>query len=319
LIEHPEISVILPVYNCERFVKDAVQSILDQTNQDFEFIIIDDGSKDRTNQILSSISDSRIRLIARENRGFARSLNEAIALSRGEFIARMDADDISLADRLQLQSNFMRLNPAVDILGGQIIVVDENDVPLGIRRNPVTWHEIKRRIESECPIFHPTYFVRKKAYALTNGYRTVQAVDDYDFLLRAFECGCVMANLDVPVLRYRQVMEGMTMSNLQRNLVLTSLVKKMHKLRLSGKQGEEELMRRANAYSSKPGPWFQFVFNLKETLTQKQKRSPEIRIPIVICKFLLSLLHYQIFLITLRSVKQREFVLGRWLTPRRAN
>ena len=96
----PLISVVMSVYNADRYLRESVKSILDQSFDNFEFIIINDGSTDSSMKILQSFSDPRIRLITQENKGIAASLNEAISLARGRFIARMDADDISLPNRL---------------------------------------------------------------------------------------------------------------------------------------------------------------------------------------------------------------------------
>ncbi len=119
-IRLPLISVVMPVYNCEEFVGEAVNSIISQTFRDFEFIIIDDGSTDNTYHILQALSkqDQRIRLYRQSNKGLVYSLNKAIKLARGTFIARMDADDISIKDRFELQVEFMKSNPDVYILGG---------------------------------------------------------------------------------------------------------------------------------------------------------------------------------------------------------
>jgi glycosyltransferase involved in cell wall biosynthesis len=117
----PEVTVLMAVYNGERFLRQAVESILNQTFSDFEFLIINDGSTDRTPDILLSYHDPRIR-IARNNHniGLTKSLNLGLALARGEYIARQDADDISYSERLERQISFMRKNPDVVVLGTQV-------------------------------------------------------------------------------------------------------------------------------------------------------------------------------------------------------
>src|SRR5262245_3590276 len=111
-MDSPLISVIMPVYNAERYVADAVESILGQTFQDFEFLIFDDGSQDGSLAILGKYAsqDARIRLFAKPHSGYVAWLSEGIRLARGEFIARMDADDISLPQRLARQSAFLIQN-----------------------------------------------------------------------------------------------------------------------------------------------------------------------------------------------------------------
>ena len=108
--ETPLISVILPVYNCEKYIRDSIQSILDQVFNDFELIIINDGSTDNTFGIIKSFSDDRIILVNQVNHGLTFSLNVGLSLAKGKYIARMDADDISLPDRFKKQVNFLSEN-----------------------------------------------------------------------------------------------------------------------------------------------------------------------------------------------------------------
>lgn len=127
----PAITVIMSVFNGVPYLTEAVDSILGQTFRDFEFIIIDDGSVDGTREILRSYRDSRIRLVFNENNmGLTRSLNKGLSLSRGEFIARLDADDISCPDRLEKQFRFMRDNPDVAVLGTQAYYIDGHGRPI---------------------------------------------------------------------------------------------------------------------------------------------------------------------------------------------
>ena len=113
----PVISVVLPVYNCADYVAEAVQSILDQTFSNFEFLIIDDGSTDATSNVLQGFRDPRIRSITQENHGLAFTLNRGLELSRGRYVARQDADDISLPDRLGKQVAFLEAHPACALVG----------------------------------------------------------------------------------------------------------------------------------------------------------------------------------------------------------
>src|SRR5882757_806020 len=115
---HPKISVIMPVLNGGEYVAQAISSILAQSFQNFELIVVDDGSKDASAAIVSSFSDPRIRLIRNPQRlGIPVSLNRGIATARGEYIARMDSDDISMPERLVIQHEFLELNPVVQLCG----------------------------------------------------------------------------------------------------------------------------------------------------------------------------------------------------------
>ena len=124
----PLCSVVMPTYNDSRHLAAAIESILDQTFRDFEFIIIDDCSTDKTPEILEQYrcQDTRIRIVRNaENLGVARSLNKAIALTQSPFIARMDGDDLSLPTRLEKQIAYMQAHPEVGVLGTQNIFIDE--------------------------------------------------------------------------------------------------------------------------------------------------------------------------------------------------
>src|SRR4051812_10668575 len=106
---HPLISVVMPVYNCQRYLASAIGSILTQSYADFEFVIVDDGSTDRSREIIEGFAkkDSRVKLISRPNTGIVGALNDGVAAARGKYIARMDADDISMPERFQKQLDYM--------------------------------------------------------------------------------------------------------------------------------------------------------------------------------------------------------------------
>ena len=129
------ISVVLPAYNAESYIGPAVDSILAQTYSNIELICIDDGSTDNTLNILNTYEDERLRIVSRENRGLIHSLNEGIALSRGRYIARMDADDISLPDRLEKQLDLMRKRH-LGVVGSSYSYIDDSGVLLRTRILP---------------------------------------------------------------------------------------------------------------------------------------------------------------------------------------
>jgi glycosyltransferase involved in cell wall biosynthesis len=197
----------MPVYNAERYLDEAVQSVLDQSFKDFEFIIIDDGSTDGSLKILQGYQskDARIRLISRPNTGHCIALNEMVLLARGEFIARMDSDDISLPDRFEHQLAFLRSNPDVVAVGGEITWVDQDG---DVIRNFCAGHSheeldaAQMRGESGV-IAHPAVMLRRHALLDIGGYRVeMEPSEDFDLFLRLAERGR-LANLDRVVLRYR--------------------------------------------------------------------------------------------------------------------
>jgi hypothetical protein len=202
---YPVVSVVMSVFNGERFLREAVESILYQSFSDFEFIIVDDGSTDQSYAILDSYkkSDNRIRIHSQENRGSALSLNQGCHLANGKYIARMDADDIAMKDRLALQVEFMEANPLVGILGGAAEWIDAAGNPLGVHRHPAEDAQIKEAMLHHCAFWHPTVLMRTQVFTWSGGYRPmVFDAEDYDLWLRAAE-RFQLANLSQILIKYR--------------------------------------------------------------------------------------------------------------------
>ncbi len=203
----PLISVLMPVYDCEEYVQAAIDSILGQSFRDFEFIIIDDGSKDRTPDIVKAAAarDPRIRVISRENRGIVPSLNEALAEATGELIARMDGDDISLPDRFARQVAYLQTNPDCGLVGTQIMFMDPDGRPIAPMPNPVGHDEIvATMMDGNESLAHPTVIFRRDIARSIDGYSDrFRHAEDIDFFLRMAETTKV-ANLPDILLHYRQ-------------------------------------------------------------------------------------------------------------------
>ncbi len=158
-----KISVVMSVYNAERFLKEAIDSILAQTFEDFEFIIIDDGSADSSKAIILSYKDSRIRLIVNpENKGLAYSLNTGLTAARGKYIVRMDADDIALPYRLERQSEFMESNRRVGVCGSYVMCIDENGSKRQVVAYPATDTGIRAFAFFQSPFCHPAVIIRRQ-------------------------------------------------------------------------------------------------------------------------------------------------------------
>jgi len=161
----------MAVYNGERFLRLSIESILFQTFADFEFIIVDDGSTDKTWSILCDYADSRIRLIQNEeNIGLTRSLNKGSALVQGEFIARMDADDISHPLRLEKQYAYMNDHPDVGVLGCQMEQIDVNGRKIDNFHAPLFHEAIAWKMLFETSIAHPTVMMRRRDFTEAGGY-----------------------------------------------------------------------------------------------------------------------------------------------------
>lgn len=199
----PKISIILPTYNAELTLKDTLDSILRQTFKDFEIIIVNDGSKDRTHSIIASYHDPRIRLINNNvNKGLIYSLNIGIENASGEYIARMDADDIMSDNRLERQYEYMQQHPEIDICGCCIEIFDATHI-LGHQLYGVTSDEIKAELLFNSPIAHPTYFIRSKAFRGYTYNSHFKYCEDYELLSRFLMNNHRAGNLPEILLKYR--------------------------------------------------------------------------------------------------------------------
>ena len=202
----PRISVLMPVYNAERYVAEAIESILKQTFSDFEFIIIDDGSTDNSNQILQyyASQDQRIRLFSRENRGLVSTLNEMIGMARGPLLARMDADDISYPDRFAKQVEFLETHQGVACLSGSFELIDGKGRLLTRLFLPEGDDEIqKMNLAGHTSLCHPCAMIRSKAVIDVGCYDPAYPyAEDLDLWLRLGEVGS-LANLQDCILKYR--------------------------------------------------------------------------------------------------------------------
>jgi len=199
----PNVSVILPAYNSANFLKEAVESIVHQTLQDWELIIIEDGSTDETALILNGFSDPRIRCLKNEvNKGLVYSLNRAIDISSGRYIARMDADDISQPERLEKQVNFLDNHPEIAVYDVRQQFIDDKGNPTGEFNSDIIG---SANIYHKMPWFncmgHPSVMLRAeiaKAYL----YRKV-VYEDYDLWLRLLNDGLKLERTLEPLLLYR--------------------------------------------------------------------------------------------------------------------
>jgi glycosyltransferase involved in cell wall biosynthesis len=199
------ISVVMCVFNGECFLREAVESILDQSFRDFEFIIINDGSTDGSGALLEFYQkkDQRVRVYHQDNQGLVRSLNRGCELARGKYIARMDADDIAVNDRLARQFQFMEEHPDIGVLGGAAEVIDSSGKTLKISVNPADDSQIRTALLTDCPFWHPTILMRKSLFERVGGYREIVfGSEDYDLWLRMADHGD-LANLEAVLLRYR--------------------------------------------------------------------------------------------------------------------
>ena len=193
------------ICNVERFLREAIESVLKQTFRDFEFIIVDFGSTDKSKTIASNYgsTDTRIKLHEIPRCGVAQARNAGCLLAQGRYIAVMDADDLSLPDRLVLEVDFMQKHPEIGLLGGAAEWIDARGRPLWTVHVPTEDEKIKAALRVHYPFIHSAILVRTEVFAHVGGYRPVVThAEDYDLALRIseqFRC----ANLAEVVVKYR--------------------------------------------------------------------------------------------------------------------
>jgi glycosyltransferase involved in cell wall biosynthesis len=208
----PRVSVVLSVYNGADFVADAIRSILDQTFRDLELVVIDDGSTDDTPRVLASFDDPRLVVTARENRGLTPSLNEGIERARATYVARQDADDVSLPTRIERQVAFLDGHPRVVLVGTNYVVFDERGE---LARSDLFTHpdDLKVAQGLSNQFGHGSVMMRRDAVLAAGGYdSTVGHVEDYDLFARLAHDGEI-ANLAEPLYRWRRNTGGVSFSN----------------------------------------------------------------------------------------------------------
>lgn len=212
LLVDPVVSVVLPVYNCPRYVGQAIESVLAQTYQDFELIVIDDGSTDETPNVLRLYKEPRIRIITQSNRGLAGTLNRGIELARGRYIARQDQDDVCFPERLAKQVAFLEANPACALLGTWAeIWIDDTNTDRA-HRHPSDNPTLQFELLLNNPFVHSSVMIRKSALEQVGAYSTDtgrQPPEDYELwsrIARQFE----VANIPEILHAYREVQGSMS-------------------------------------------------------------------------------------------------------------
>src|SRR6266850_2586355 len=211
-MNRPLVSVAMVVCNVDRYLAEAIESILDQTFKEFEFIIVDFGSTDRSNSIILEYQgkDNRIKFHTIPHCGLGEARNAAGFLAQGQYIAIMDADDIAVRDRLTWQIDFMEKHREVGVLGGAVEFItclpEARDAADGVPQiaiSPVEDREIRSALLRRCPFWQPTVLLRTQAFVSVGGYRPAFApAEDYDLWLRIGE-RFQLANLEQVVLKYR--------------------------------------------------------------------------------------------------------------------
>ncbi|MGX5818853.1 glycosyltransferase family 2 protein [Chitinophaga lutea] len=222
----PTITIILPVYNGAAFLAPAIQSMLDQTFGDFELLIVNDGSTDNSQEIIDSFRDERIRAIVQPNRGLVAALNRGVQEARGRYIARMDADDVSLPERLAKQVEYMEAHPETVVLSTVVDLIDEQGNLRG------TWAQDKKYVTREqirhilpylnC-LTHSNILARREVMQ-QYPYRPEQKhIEDYDLWLRMLSDGLIIEKLPDVLLYVRVHQTSVTMDVKRNNIFFKHL------------------------------------------------------------------------------------------------
>jgi glycosyltransferase involved in cell wall biosynthesis len=218
-----KVSVVMSVYNGEKYLKEAIDSILNQTFKDFEFIIINDGSTDNSLKIIKSYKDPRIVLISRKNKGLVASLNEGIKKARGEYIARQDADDISVKNRLYRQLGLLEKENKNAVFSFFEMIDDSNKVK-NIFTSPIRNIDVYRSLFIRNPLGHGSVMFDKSLFNELGGYiSAVGPVEDYDLWCRFFENKAEFGVVPEILYKWRDNPEGISSS--KNKLQYTSALK----------------------------------------------------------------------------------------------
>ena len=206
----PEISVIIPAYNQADYVSQAIQSVLSQTNPNYELVVVNDGSTDETPQILSQFQDPRIRVISQPNRGLAAARNAGIRESSAPLIALLDSDDYFLPDKLAIQSEYLLQHPEIGMVGGGIQIVNHAGEILKQIINKPDGLDLQGLLFAN-PFVPSSIMIRRQWFDRVGTFdENLRACEDWDMWLRIGYAGCLFAWVDYPVVAYRQHQGQMT-------------------------------------------------------------------------------------------------------------
>ncbi len=228
------ISVIMGVYREDpEILLEAVTSILNQNYRDIELIaILDDPQNSQLKKVMNDLvmKDSRIRFyINEENKGLSSTLNRALSLSKGNYIARMDADDIALPCRLEKQMDWLIRNH-LDLVGGYLQMIDEKGEPIySIQKLPISPAKVSKALCFGQVVPHPTWLVKKGVYETLHGYREVPQAEDYDFLIRAVLNGYKCGNIPESILKYRMTAGSVSRTSLYTQYLYMKLLSEAYR------------------------------------------------------------------------------------------
>ncbi|MCG8652734.1 MAG: glycosyltransferase [Pirellulales bacterium] len=258
----PDISVLMPIYRTPSpLLREAVQSILDQTFGDFELILVEDPSEATAGRLVGEFNDARIRYVLNERRtGLVNQRNHALQLAGGRYLVKADSDDVSEPNRLEHQRDFLESNPSVGLVGSFLTIINAQGEPIGQRTYPVDHQHIRATITRRNPIAQPAACFRRELYDRFGGYpRGYPVCQDYAYWSHLAKCGVRFANLPEYLVRYRQHEASIKSRRLKETLEATIRIKETYwadelsladRMRILGERGLKLL----------PAGWTQTLF-----------------------------------------------------------
>ena len=208
------VSIILPVYNCEKYIRKTIDSVFNQTYSNFELLVIDDGSTDTTLKIVQSFIDNRIQVIQFEkNKGLIEVLNHGIKIAKGKYIARLDGDDICLPKRIEKQVDWLEKNQKSGVVATQIIFINEDDETIGnwqLDMQTNTAKEIRKAMLWECCIAHPSVMIRAEIIRQYQYSSLQKHTEDFDLWLQILSDGYCIEKIPEQLLQYRVHTQSVT-------------------------------------------------------------------------------------------------------------
>ena len=230
-------SVVMPVYNPKSGLEDSIESIINQTYKEIEFLIINDGSSKEFEEIINFYAHKykNIRVLNnKEKKGIVHSLNLGFSYASGKYIARMDSDDFSLPNRIETQINHLEKNPELSILGSQALICDENMSPLHQTKLPISQEDIKFALISSNPLIHPSVIFRRSHISIFKNElyikNNILNIEDYDLWIRALSLGLKIENHNKVLIKYRKSGDSLShtilfkSNNIHKKNILNSMI-----------------------------------------------------------------------------------------------
>jgi glycosyltransferase involved in cell wall biosynthesis len=270
------ISVIMSVYNGEKYLSEAIDSVLIQTFKNFEFIIVNDGSTDDSLDLIKTYSDSRIKIIDQKNTGLSKALNNGIKIAQGKYIARLDADDIALSTRFEKQIEYLENNHGCVALGSNAIYISEKGEELYVSNYSTKWEDIKSKLPIKNPFFHSAVMFRRDACVKSGLYyeKIVHHIEDIILWNKLTDYG-ELRNLEEPLIKYRFVPDALTNRSKKTTMFLNGILLKI----LNDGGIDEDYLRKVKFRTRKRSERWRFscyynrlgtIFMLKDQLKRKK-------------------------------------------------